>query len=179
MNITDGTGGGKSAAVDNENRLTVAATMQTLHSHSSEDEGNAYIWTATQDLAADKCLIWLRNDSTDMALLIAKIIVSPAAACQFEVWVGSNVTTEAGTTVTGVNLNLQSGHVAEATCTHTETGADAGGSMTLLGTAWAGVGVNSVALDSALVLGYLDEVAINLITDVGSTSANIFGFYHD
>jgi hypothetical protein len=179
MIINDGTGGGKSAEVDSENRLKVQATKQTLHSHSSEEEGNAYMWSTTQSLAGDKCLIFLRNDNTDMNLIIEKIIVSPDVACQFEVWVGSNVTTEAGTSVVGVNLNLQSGHVAEATCTHSETGADQGGSMTLLGTAWAGVGINAVALDSALILGYLDEVAINLITDAGSTSANIMGYYHD
>jgi hypothetical protein len=176
--IEDGTGSGYSASVDDENRLKVAATMQTLHAHVSEIEAESYIWTATQTLGADKCLIWLRNNNTTTNLIIQKIIVSPAATCQFEIWVGSNVTTEAGSAVTGKNLNLQSGKVALATCTHTETGADAGGSMTLLGTAWAGAGVNAVPLDGTLVLGYLDEVAINLITNVGSSCANIMGYYH-
>ena len=78
-----------------------------------------------------------------------------------------------------MNTNLQSGNVALATATHTETGADAGAGMdNILGTAWAGAGVNAVPLDGVLVLGYLDEVAVNLITDVGPSSANIMGYYH-
>jgi hypothetical protein len=98
--IEDGTGSGYSASVDNENRLQVKAVTQTLHSHVSEEEAESYIWTATQTLGADKCLIWLRNNNTDTSLIIQKIIISPAAACQFEIWVGSNVTTEAGSAVT-------------------------------------------------------------------------------
>jgi hypothetical protein len=180
MIIQGGTGNGYSVKVDNENRLHTFTTMQELPAHASEEEGNCYMWTATADLAADKCLLYLKNTNTDMNLVIQKIIISPAAACQFEIWVGSNSVTVAGTSVTGVNMNLGSGNVALATATHTETGADLGGGvMTLLGTAWAGAGVNAVPLDGTLILGYLDEMAINLITDVGSSSANIMGFYHD
>ena len=181
MIITGGTGNGYSAKVDHENRLYTKSVTQELPAHVAAEEGKSYIWTATADLAADKCLIYLRNDDTALNLVIQKIIISPAAACQFEIWVGSGSgVTVAGTSVTGVNTNLQSGNVALATCTHTETGADAGAGMdNILGTAWAGAGVNAVPLDGVLVLGYLDEVAINLITDVGSSSANIMGYYHD
>ena len=181
MIITGGTGNGYSAKVDNENRLHTKAVMQELPAHVAAEEGRSFIWSCTATIGADECLGYLRNDNTDLQLVIQKIIISPAAACQFEIWVGSGSgVTVAGSAVTGVNTNLQSGNVALATCTHTETGANAGTGMdSLLGTAWAGAGVNSVPLDGVLVLGYLDEVAVNLITNVGSSSANFFGYYHE
>jgi hypothetical protein len=178
MIIEGGTGNGFKAKVDSENRLYTFAVTQGLPAHVSQTEGMSYIWTAADDWGADVNTLWLRNDNTVLDLIISKIIISPAAACQFEIGVGSgNAVT--GTEVTGTNLNLTSGNVALATCRHTNTNCDTSAGLTILGTSWAGVGVNSVALDDSLVLGYLDEVAVGFITDVGESSVNIMGYYHD
>ena len=178
MLIEDGKGSGFKAQVTDHNMLKVYAMVETEISHMSEVHGDAYIWTATADWGADKNAIWLRNDNADQNLIIQSIFIGAAAAAQIEVWVG-NGSTSAGTAVVGTNLNRQSGKVAQATCKHTNTNLNAGGSTTLLGTMYAPA-TNRLPIDfmGALVLGYYDEVSVNIITDVGSTSVNIMGYFH-
>ena len=178
MIIEDGTGSGKKARVDDDNRLRVYAVIEDHITHSSENEENAYIWTATAVWGADKNALWLRNDNTSAYLAIETISVSPAAACQIEIGVGSG-NTVGGTVVTGVNMNLGSGNVAEATCRHTNTNCDASAGLTIIKTFWGAVQNNRVDYKGALMLDYLGEVGIGLITDVGSTSVTITGYYHE
>jgi len=177
MIIEDGTGNGYKARVDDDNRLRVYAVVEDHITHSSETEGHAYIWTATADWGADKNALWLRNDNTSAYLAIETISVSPAAACQIEIGVGSG-NTVGGTVVTGVNMNLGSGNVAEATCRHTNTNCDASAGLTIIKTFWGAVQNNRVDFRGALMLDYLGEVGIGLITDVGSTTVTITGYYH-
>ena len=124
MILQGGTGNGYSAKVDSENKLHTRAVTQLEVAHTSIDEGLAFMWTATADWGADKNALWLRNDDTEKKLVIEKIIVSPAASCQFEMGVGTG-NTVAGTAVVGVNMNRPSGRVALATCRHTNTNCDA------------------------------------------------------
>ena len=177
MIIEDGTGQGFKAKVDDENRIRVKAVTENHFEHSSEVEETAYIWTATADWGADKNALWLRNDSTHALLSIKSIIVSPAAACQIEIGVGTG-NTVAGSTVTGTNMNRGSGKVAEATGRHTNTNCDAMAGLTVIHTFWGGVSQNIVDFDGALMLGYNREVGIGLITDVGSSTVTIMGYYH-
>ncbi len=179
MLIEDGTGSGSKVRVNEEHRMDVSSRTGGRVYYASREHGDAYIWTATADWGADKNAIWLRNDSTTHHLYIEKIMIAPAAACQFEIWVG-NGNTSGGTPVVGTNLHRGSGSVADSTCTHTNTNVDAGSGMTLLGTGYAGATLLvCVDMQSALILGYYDEVAVNLITDVASTSINIMGFFHE
>ena len=177
MIIEDGTGHGYKLRVDDENRLRAYAITEGHFTHSSENEENSYIWTATADWGADKNALWVRNDSTTSFLAIEKIIVSPAAACQIEIGVGTG-NTVAGSTVTGTNMNRGSGNVAEATARHTNTNCDAMAGLTVIHTFWGGVTQNEIDFDGALILGYLREVAVGLITDVGSSTVTIMGYYH-
>ena len=178
MIIEDGTGHGYKVRVDGDNRLRVYAVIEDHITHSSENEGNSYIWTATADWGADKNALWLRNDNTSLYLAIESISVSPAAACQIEIGVGSG-NTVAGTVVAGQNMNLGSGNVAEATCRHTNTNCDASAGLTVIKTFWGAVQNNHIDYKGALILDYLGEVAVGLITDVGSTSVTITGYYHE
>ena len=178
MILEDGTGNGYKARVDGDNRLRVYAVTEDHITHSSETEGNSYVWTATADWGADKNALWLRNDNTSARLAIETISVSPAAACQIEIGIGSG-NTVGGTEVTGSNLNLGSGNVAEATCRHTNTNCDASAGLTVIKTFWGAVKDNEVNYRGALMLDYLGEVGIGLITDVGSTTVTITGYYHE
>ena len=177
MIINGGTGNGYSARVDNENRLFTFAVMEQNYTHRAH-QGYAFLWTATADWGADKNALFLRNDDTVLGLAIRGIAVSPAAAAQFEIGYGTG-NTVAGTTVTGSNLNTSSGRVALATGRHTNTNCDAMAGLTVIHTFWSGVQNTIIPFDSALRLGYLDEIGVGIITDVGSSTVTIFGYYVD
>ena len=177
MIITGGTGNGYSAKVDDENRLFTLAVTEEEYAHAAH-QGNAYIWTATADWGADKNALFLRNDNTVKPLAIRGIACSPAAAAQFEIGYGTG-NTVAGTTVTGSNLDLGSGKVALATGRHTNTNCDAMAGLTVLHTFWSGVTNTIVPFNGSLILGYNDEIGVGIITDVGSTTVSIFGYYVD
>jgi len=179
MIIQGGTGNGFAAQVDDDHRLATYATVETEMSHTSEDHGDAYAWTASVNVAGDKNVIWLRSDHTTKNLVIECIHVGVSATTLIELWVGSG-TTASGTAVTGVNLNRQSGNVALATCKHTETNVDAGSGLTLLSSFSVLTGqTHTFEMHGGLLLGYLDEIAINVITDIDLTSVTIFGYYHE
>ena len=179
MLIEDGTGKGYKAKVNLENMLRVYAQVESELSHVSESHGDAYVWTATADWGADKNVIWLRNDSTTQNLIVDQMIITMAAAAIVEVWVGTG-NTAAGTTVAGVNLNRGSGNSASATCKHTNTNVDTGTGMTLLMTLQLpATDATPVNFFNSLVLDYYDEVALNVITDVASSSVNIIGYFHE
>ena len=179
LQIEDGTGTGRQAKVDDENRLVTAATNTPKITSVSANHGESYVWTAYVDWGADKNAVWLRNDSNSLKLHIDRIHISPAAAAVVEVWVG-NGNTAAGTTVTGVNLNRSSGKTADATGRHTNTNVDAGAGMTLLGTYHIpATTVSHIEFYGALVLGVNREVAVNIVTDVGATAINVLGYFNE
>ena len=179
LQIEDGTGSGRQAKVDDENRLVTSATNTPKIASVSQNNGESYVWTAYVDWGADKNAIWLRNDSNSLKLHIDRISITAAAAAVVEVWVG-NGNTVGGTTVTGVNLNRSSGKTADATCRHTNTNVDAGTGMTLLGTYHIpATTISCIQFGGALLLGVNREVAVNLVTDVGNTAINVFGYFHE
>ena len=179
LQIEDGTGSGKQAKVDDQNRIATIATVTPRISSVSMNHGEAYVWTAYVDWGADKNALWLRNDSNSMRLFIDRISVTPAAAAVVEVWVG-NGNTVGGTVVTGVNLNRASGKTADATCRHTNTNVDAGAGMTLLLTDHIpATTISHIEFYGALVMGVNREIALNIVTDVGATAVNIFGYFHE
>lgn len=178
LRIESGVGDGYEAKVTSENKLRVYSTIESEISFESETNGRAYIWTAAADWGADKNALWICNNSTTQNLIIEKLILSAAAAAVVEIWVGSG-NTIGGTVVTGVNINRGSNKVADAVARHTNTNVDAGAGMTLLMTInLPATDVTHVELSDALILGYLDEIAVNFVTDVGASSVNVLGYYH-
>jgi hypothetical protein len=168
---------GTSVKVTEDNRLRTYSGQESEIAFQSRVNENAYSWSMSADLGADKCALYLRNDSTT-PLLIDKVFLWASAAATFEIFAGTNKITVAGTAVTGFNLNTASSRLADATCTHTETGADAGGTLTLLQTIQTGaVTKELVEWEGALVLGRLGEIAINIVTDIALTSVTILGYF--
>ena len=177
MQITGGTGNGYAAGVTSDNRLRAYAGQESEIAFQSRVNENAYSWTMSADLGADKCALYLRNDSVT-PLLIDRIFVWESAAATVEIYIGNSQITPAGTAVVGVNLNTGSSQVADVTCTHTETGADAGGTLTLIQTIQTGAVTKEVVeWNGALVLDRLGEVAVNVVTDVALTSVTILGYF--
>lgn len=176
--IEDGHGSGHKAQVNDSGQLRTYAITEREIAHNSEGHGSAFIWSASADWGADKNAIWLRNDSTTNNLHIEELVVSVPGAAVIEGFVGTG-NTVGGTEVTGVCINRTAGNVASASCRHTNTNVDAGAGMTLLSHGL--VSANSISkfeVYGSLILGYLDEVAINIVTDVGVSYVYIVGYYH-
>ena len=178
--IEDGRGTGSRAEVDKNGHIRNYGVAEREIQHESEENGNAYIWTAgPTDWGADKNMIWIRNDSTSAKLHIEELVVTVPATAAIESFVGTG-NTVAGTEITATNLNRGSGNTPDATARYSNTNVDAGAGMTLL--AHGLVAANTIQkfeVYGALVLGYLDEVAINIVTDVAASYAYIVGYYHD
>jgi hypothetical protein len=175
MIIEDGRGSGRKAEVDSHNHLKTHSVSELAIAEASEQDGDAYAWTASADIDATDSILWLRNDSTTQNLIIDTISISSDAAGSWFIYCPENVTPD-GTTVTGVNLNRASSKVALATCKRDNT--------TAVLANYIFYGHNQAAetvvmqLRGALVLGYLDCVAIDITTEPVLAQATILGYFH-
>ena len=179
MFIENGVGsGGYKAEVTDHNMLRAYCMTETELSHQSEAHGLAYSWPAAHaNLGGDVNVIWLRNDSTDMNLIIQLIHLGCSAVAAIELYMSTGTALN-GAAVVGVNLNAASGKVALATCRTANTNVDAGLGSTLVGATTAPAGPFELDTRGAIVLGYLDEVSINIVTDIDLTGGAIVGYYH-
>ena len=176
MIINDGTGSGNNAKVNEHNMLRVYAETETEASHESEAHGNCYSWTHAYNYDAADTILWLRNDHTSLNLIIDKIIVAGDTATQFTVHSPAD-TIAAGTAVTGVNLNRGSGKVALATAKGDETGNTQANEI-----ANGFIGANGSAvlpLEGTIILGYLDELAVDIVTAGTMGAVTIRAYYHE
>jgi hypothetical protein len=170
---------GEIVEVSDYGQLVTKSTVENEIVYESERNATAYCWAASVDLGADKNVIWLRNDSRTHFLAIDRVIMYASASSPMEIWVGTG-NTAGGTVVTGVNLHVGSGNIADATCRHTNTNVDEGQGMTLLSTHQVGAtNEESVEYGGALMLDYLQEVAVNVITDIVLSSVNIIGWLNE
>lgn len=175
MLIEDGKGTGYKAAVTSGNLLRTYSVIESEMTHTSEDEGKAYVWTASKDIDTTDSIIWLRNDSTTDELMIMSISVSSNAAGSWFIYSPTGTTAD-GDTITGVNLHRSSGNVAEATCRSDATGATPANYL-YYGSNMASETI-CVNFHGALILGYLDEVAVDITTEPALAQATIMGYYH-
>jgi len=175
--IRDGTGQGYLAKVTSENKLRTYSTNEYEVSFESETNERAYTWTTKYNVTAGDTVLWLRNNSSTLNLIIDLIILANDAITQVVIFSPEN-TTPSGTTVTGTNLNFGSTLAADATAYSNETGCSQANII-----ANASLSANVTALlpvNGAFILGYKNEIAIDFV--VGSTSigmATIRGYYHE
>ena len=175
MIIQGGTGNGYAAKVTEHNMLRTYAMVEEEISHQSESHGDAYVWTASKDINATDSIIWLRNDSTTDNLIIQTILVSTDASGSFFIYCPTGTTAD-GDVITGVNLNRQSGKVADATSRCDATGTTPANYIHY-GHALADQDM-VLELHGSLILGYLDELAIDITDEPGLAQATIFGYFH-
>jgi hypothetical protein len=176
MQIEDGMGSGYRLRVNDHNMARVYAMVESEISHMSENHGKSFSWQHYYNYAAGDTILWLRNDSQTENLIIDEFVFCSDAVTQIIVHFPED-TTQAGTAVTGVNMNRKSGNVAAATAIGDETGNTQG---EILGSAF--IPANMAAnfkLQGAVVLGYLDEVAVDFVTVGTMGIANFRGYYHN
>lgn len=116
--IEDGTGTGKRAKVDEENRLRVEAVSERLIHHINHDEGAAYSMVfdqAAANGAADELLLYIKN-TDDEDMIIDEINITISAANIVYCKLGDSGTVGGTpTAIVPANLNAGSGKSATGT----------------------------------------------------------------
>ena len=113
--IESGADDGNAAAVDSENRLVVAATMQTREHEVCHHHGQSYSFgVAVTPTGAGDCFLYLKNDS-DTDMIISEFMLRAATDETIQFKLGDSGTPIGGSTGTPVNRNAGSGNEAAVT----------------------------------------------------------------
>jgi len=174
--IRDGTGKGFLAQVTSENKLRCYATDESEISFESETNERGYTWTTAYNYTGNDTILWLRNDSTTLSLIIDLMLIASDTATRVIVHAPDNVT-PSGTVVTGVNLNRSSNQIAEATAYSNEIN---NVQANIIANALIPANVTAqLPVNGAVILKYLDCIAIDFVTTGSLGMATIRGYYHD
>lgn len=192
--ITDGTGGGTSASVSASNKLRTLATSHTEEHFHSDIDGQAYIANTgdtanTLTLATGNTynMLFLRNDSSSLILIIQKIVVSvDTANVVYLLQKNMTLGVVADNNVhTPVNVNFASGNSADVLCHNwDETGTTGVGGLTvgtLTDSTILDVGASIFPIDGSIILGQNDNVVIRLVNGTGGNAeaSTSIRFYFD
>lgn len=174
--IEDGTGTGRKVGINSKNQLLVFSVGITELQQATND-GNAYVWDYPgYDYDAADTVMYLRNNNPNQELVIDHIRLYSDTATKVQVHVPSKPT-EAGTSVTGSNLNRKSGNTALAAAYQDETGNTQG---TIILSDYVAANGNIELLDSEgaeVILGYDDCIAIDLVTAGTMAYGRIIGYF--
>lgn len=175
MIINDGTGSGYAAKVSDGNMLMTRGANESFVSYASQEHGRAFMWSASKDIDATDNIMWIRNDDKDRMLRIVSVIVSSAGNGVWFIYRPTGTTPD-GDAITGVNLNADSGVVALATCRCDATGVTPANYIHY----GANIAYQQITIEfhGALMLGYLDELAVDFTTEVTLAQCTILGYYH-
>jgi len=171
--ITDGTGRGNSAGVDNTGRLLTRAITENIFQNAAE-EGEAYfigtpLITATT--ANESAICYIKNNGDDPLILGAFFLVaenSNATVQMFRVnWYKNSTSITGGTATTPLNQNFGSSETLDADVEYgAEGSAQVGG--TLSATLSFPIGQFN-QFDANLVLEKGSSVVISVIPPAGNT----------
>ena len=110
--IEDGKGTGRTAHVDNENRLNVLAITSSLEQHVNHIDGLAFsALVSVTPTGAGDCFGYIKNES-DTDMIVTAIMVRCASDEIIQIKLGDSGTPTGGTDFTLVNRNAGSGNVA-------------------------------------------------------------------
>ena len=110
--IEDGKGTGKTAAVDDENRLKTLAITASLQQHINHTDGLAFtaMFSVTPTGAGD-CFGYIKNES-DEDMVVTALMMRCASDETIQVKLGDSGTATGGTDITLANRNAGSGNEA-------------------------------------------------------------------
>ena len=132
--LEDGRGKGYSSGVTDENRLMVDSVTASIEHHINHHDGMAFNLLINQSpTAADDCIAYILNSSEDDLCVEGLTLGVTNCTADDSIYfkIGDTGTRNSATSLTPVNLNAGSGHIATGTF---EKGADLdGGSATLAG----------------------------------------------
>lgn len=180
MKIVDGKGSGREAQVDALNRLVVLADARSPLARATLD-GDAYSWyAASADIDATDTALLVCNNEEKRRLHIDRIYLYCDVAQQFTIHFPAYPTL-AGTAVTAVNLNRSSNKQPVASAYRDETGNTQGSVLMTVRNNEVGTDQFGqwVELDGAVVLGYHQSIAVDLVAEPGAFECTIIGHYED
>ena len=122
MLLEDGTGSGRTAKVDAENKLETRAVTEAEAQHVNSKEGEAYILFSpissdNQNPSADlgpPCIFYIKN-TNDTNLIIPEVRMWAEENEYIDIYLNQIGTPIDGNTATPVNMNLNSGKQATGT----------------------------------------------------------------
>jgi hypothetical protein len=174
MKIEGGTGNGKFAAVNENNRLDVSAATFS-ESHLKATKGETYIWSTSWSASTGNEVLYIKNTSKTKTLVLESIQVGGVLTGLFELYEVTG--TAAGTTLTGKNTNLGSAAAADAAAfgDAAVTGLTLGDRIALARTP----ATTSYELDlhDTVILGLNDAVAIQYTGSTGIVDIAALGYY--
>jgi len=171
---------GNFANVTDENKLSVDGVMEPEFLHYNDGKATAYVWDFPSGYTAanSDTIMFIRNNS-DSTLHIHHIYVFCSSASTLTLHTPANPTAS-GTEVTGRNLNLTSGNVAEASAYQDEEGNSPGNT---LHTEYIAANSPLTLLKEdgyEIILGKNDCLAIDVGSgDAPTTYGHIVGYFHD
>jgi len=164
--------------VNSENRALTDCVTESKFLHYNSHEGNAFVWDFPgYDYDAGDTLMFLRNDS-DTELHIHHIYLYSDTGTKVQIHTPVS-TTATGTAVTGVNLNLKSGNVAESTAKQDETGNTQG---VILHSEYLPANTPETFFKEdgyEVILGKNDCIAVDLVTAGTMAYGHIVGYFHE
>lgn len=165
---------GDVAHVNKLKELSTRATVRTEQETISEKGGLAFSWSnVTYNYTAADTILLVKNTSPKK-LHITEVSISGDTTSEWIIHCPTGVT-PAGTAVTGVNLNRDSGNVAEATAKGDET------DNTQANIVWHGnVLANTtheIEFQGALVLASADSIGVDVVTVGAAAYVTIIGYY--
>jgi hypothetical protein len=186
--IEDGTGGGYKAQVNSENQIKVQAEIHELQHHISRTHGKTYqIWgTETAVAATTQTILHINNDDTAQQFCVSYMRIQLAGESggtaldsttnYFQFGFGRTYGS-GGTATTPVNMNRDSGNVANLTCYH-ESPVMAG-TFTEFDRWYPNGSMMTYNKHGSIVLGYNDTLEIRLVSDhtAGHAYARVTGFF--
>ena len=182
IQIEDGKGSGKIAAVNSENRLTVVSETHSLQYHISRTYGHAYQVQSidTGITAKTQTILHLKNISNTQDLIITYIRMQPVVTgtvpvigTYFEIGVGATLTS-GGSTVTPINMNQSSGNVAPVIATGVDP--TMGGTFTVIDKQYIESNGKEIVYnkEGSFILGSNDTMGIRFTTGgTGETKARV------
>ena len=187
--ISDGTGTGKSAKVDEENRLTCRVDSRSQIAFISQEKEQAYV-ISTGELAVDTTggqMLWMLNSSQTKHIHLSQIWVSwnggnttKNTIVRAALWGATTAPTANNTANPGSNLNTGSGNNADITAYSWNgvgsamTGSTGGGAV---GYAFCGNGVTNIQVNDSMIIQFNDSIAFNLIGEETGLASILASFY--
>ena len=173
---------GKTTEVNPQGQIVTESMAKSAFAKASEN-GDAYSWTAvTENLAATGTALCVVNQSRDRLLCITKVYSWADVPTALQIHCPA-AGTWAGTAVVGVNYNRHSMKTADAVAYANETG------QTLAaGTVILSLENNEATADEfgckwdfegAVILGYDDSIAVDVVVDSATFNCTIEGYYID
>ena len=177
IKIEDGAGSGKLASVSDKQRLRTTSVASPRAYYISREDGQTYSWTSSYSASSGDEIIYIKNTDTERKLFIDIMRFSAVNTALFEVFEVTG--TASGTAITGKNLNLSSGSVADATSygNNAVTGITIGDRITLVRV--PANGVHDLNFENALILGFNDAIAVTYTGSTGIADIAIRAFFEE